>query len=193
MAHSKELWLKVKSLFEMGYSLDDIVLDTGISKGSISKRATKDKWEKNKTKLLKDDIVDWEKENETKTKQKETLVSKLAELSDFDITVMSEKVMEETRLKTLITSTSSLALIRTNQMLKSNKTYEKINRGDGVQDFMPRELNSMDLKNCVESIDKASITLNVNPRFNPTTAIQINNNDKPIEDKKVTIIRRSDK
>ena len=201
MAHSKELWLKAKALFEMGYSLDDISLDTNISKGSISKRANKDKWSKNKMKPLKDDIVEWEKENETKTKQKETLVSKLAELSDFNITIMHEKVLEETRLKTLITSTSSLALIRNNQMLTKNKkqsmtkvkTYNSKGQADGETiELYEIDLEPKDVRDIVESTDKASITLNLNQRHaNPTNIENTNANQTNI--KRVTIARRTDR
>jgi len=49
-------------------------------------------------------------------------------------------------------------------MLTANKTYEKINKGDGIQQMEPRELNTTDLKNISDTIDKISVTTNVNQR-----------------------------
>ena len=45
-----------------------------------------------------------------------------------------------------------------------NKVVDKLSCGDGVQNFEPRELNTTDLKNLSDTIDKASITLGVNQR-----------------------------
>lgn len=174
MAISKDIWDKAKALFELGYTLQEIELETEINKSSISKKAKKEGWEKSKNQPLKDEVVEYEKQNSKIIQQKSTLVEKMAKLSDFEITIMSEVVEEETNLKSLITSTAQLALIRTNQMLTNNQTVEKINKGDGVQDFEPRTLNSNDIKNCIEAIDKASITLGVNDRH-AKSQIEVNN------------------
>lgn len=192
MAISEDIWKKAKFYFESGKSLTYINDETGISRGQISKKAKIEKWEKgNKKKQLKADIVDFEKKNETILQEKETLVYKLAELEDYEITLMNELVYEETKKASLVNSTSMLALIRTNQLLTKNKTYEKINIGDGVQQFEPRELNPMDLKNIGDTIDKLSITTNVNERH-AKSSIEVNNAIQH-NTKRVTIARRRDR
>ena len=60
MAIAKEIWDKAKALFELGYTLQEIELETEINKSSISKKAKKENWEKSKNQQLKSDIVDWE-------------------------------------------------------------------------------------------------------------------------------------
>ena len=44
-------------------------------------------------------------------------------------------------------------------MIDKNQTVDKINVGAGIQQIEPRELDSSDLKNLADTIDKASITL----------------------------------
>ena len=52
--------------------------------------------------------------------------------------------------------------------------------GDGVQSFEPRELNTADLKNLSDTIDKASVTLNVNPRHS-TQQINVNTQNNQVQ------------
>lgn len=174
MAIDKEIWAKAKALFELGYTLNEIELETEINKSSISKKAKKEGWTKSKNQPLKDEIVEYEKENSKIIQQKSTLVEKMAKLSDFEITILCDVVEEETNLKTLVTSTSQLALIRTNQLLTKNETYEKINVGDGVQMMQPRELNASDLKNIADTVDKISVTTKVNDRH-AKSSVEVNN------------------
>lgn len=186
MAIDKEIWNKAKALFELGYTLNEIELETEINKSSISKKAKKEGWQKAKNQPLKAEVIDYEKENSKIIQQKSTLVEKMAKLSDFEITIMSEKVEEETNLKSLITSTSQLALIRTNQLLTKNQTFEKINVGDGVQQFEPRELNASELKTCTEGIDKAGQTLGVIERAGKS--VEVNNTNAVQNNKQIEIV-----
>ena len=59
---------------------------------------------------------------------------------------------------------SNKLLDQVGKMINENKTTEKINIGDGMQQFEPRELNTADYKNIADTIDKASVTLGVNQR-----------------------------
>jgi hypothetical protein len=79
---------------------------------------------------------------------------------------------------------SNKILDKASQMISSNKTIEKVNVGDGMQSFQERELNSADLKNLADTVDKASVTLGVNQRHassqvtvNNTNAQQNNDNN----------------
>ena len=69
--------------------------------------------------------------------------------------------------------------------IDNNVKYEKVNVSPGVQNFEPCELESSDLKNLSDAIDKASITLGVNARF--SNAIQINNENNQTNAIKISI------
>ena len=69
----------------------------------------------------------------------------------------------------LIFNATQKNLNRVMDMLDKNTKYEKVGVGDGVQTFEPIELNANDFKALQDAIDKASLTLGVNPRFGGTT------------------------
>lgn len=183
MAISKEIWDKAKFLFELGKSLSDIERDTGVSKSQISKKAKKEGWQKEKKKQLKSDIVGYETKKETLEQEKETIVSKLASLQDYEITLMDGIVEDEVGKKSLIFSTQSLALIRNNQILTKNsktvmlKVAQYGEKGKDSEDYEPYEvpLGASDIKEIIESTDKAAITLKVADRHAPKTEISNTN------------------
>lgn len=82
MAIKQEIWDEAKALFELDKPLSFIEMETGISKGSISKRSKKETWVKGKAKQLVLDDVRVTIEKETKTKRELELhnaeVSKLS-------------------------------------------------------------------------------------------------------------------
>jgi len=182
MAIKKELWDKAKFYFELGDSLGDIRLKTGIDRTTISKKAKKEGWIKQKNQQLKSDIVEFDEENSTLVEKKSTLVEKVAQLSDFEITMLDNIIENEEGSKSLIFSTQSLALIRNNQLLTKNKKtvmlkvaqYGAEGQRSG-EDYEPYEvdLSPSDIKECIESTDKASITLGVSQRHAPK--IEVNN------------------
>lgn len=49
---SEELWEMIKSEFEAGASYAAIIEKYGVSKSTLSNRATREKWQKNKIKEL---------------------------------------------------------------------------------------------------------------------------------------------
>ncbi|MGB2553724.1 hypothetical protein ACPF04_11290, partial [Campylobacter sp. MOP51] len=73
------------------------------------------------------------------------------------------------RNRQLIENATQLNLKRIKEHLEKNQKFEKISIGDGAQNFKPVELNASDYKAAQDAIDKASITLGVNPRFASTT------------------------
>jgi len=195
MAYSQAQWNRAKFLFELGYSLRDIEEDCSISMGQIGKRSRKEEWKKDTEKqAIKSEIVEFDKKKDTLQRENDTLVSKVATLSDFEITILSEKIVEETGIKSLITNTQALAVIRANEQLTRNtKTVmlkERQYSSEGVpigEEYTPYQvpLDSTDIKNNVDSVDKASITLKVSDRHAPKTEIvntnaQQNNNQKSI-------------
>lgn len=197
MAYSKEQWEKAKALFILGYSLNDISDDTGISKGQISKKSKKEEWEKETSKItLKSDIVEFDKKKETLEREKETITKRLATLDDYQVTVLQEKMEEEgaSLARSLVFNTATLALIRNNELLTKNKKTVMMKSGEYVDGkkvsdtYEPYEvdLSPSDTREIIESTDKASLTLGVNQRHAPkvevnNTNAQQTNNQKVIE------------
>jgi predicted DNA-binding protein YlxM (UPF0122 family) len=180
MAINQELWNKAKEYFEAGLSLTEIVDRTNISKSQISKRATKEQWEKgNEKKQLITQAVEVAIKKET--------------LKETALEVHNELVSDELRRKNLVFNATEKIIKKATQILDSNKVVDKLNCGDGIQNFEPRELNTTDLKNLSDTIDKASITLGVNQRHsnsqinvNTQNNIQTNLDIDNMTDKEIT-------
>ena len=195
MAISPELWKKAKFLFELGKPLNFIAEETGITKGSISKKSKSEQWEKGKTKPLKDDILGFEQENSTLVEKKETLVEKVAQFDDFEITILNDVVENEAKTKSILFSNVNLGLIRSNQALtKNSKTVivkTKSYNADGVPngeniELVEVPLETSDIKGHIELNDKASITTNINQRHSQNLT-QINNGVDKEVDKKIKV------
>lgn len=193
MAISKELWDKAKFLFELNKSLNEIEAETGINRTTIGKKANKEGWIKGKNLQLKTDIVEYETEKSTLDNKKSTLVEKVSQLSDFEITLFDGIVENEVKHKSIIFSTQTLALIRNNQILtKNTKTvmlkvaqYNNDGQRSGEQ-YEPYEveLSPSDIKEVIDSTDKAAITLKVADRHAPKQDINLTNaqqNNEPVK------------
>lgn len=192
MAYSAEQWERAKALYVLGYSLRDIEKDCGISNGQINKKAKAQDWKKeaDKTSIIPN-IREHEEKKEALEQEKEAINHKIASLSDFEITVLKEKIEdEELRFaKSLIFNTQYLAVIRNNEILSKGKkqvllkTAQYDRDGGRMETYEPYEIdiNSSDIKDIIESTDKASITLKVSDRHakggdvNVQTNTQVNN------------------
>ena len=178
MAISQDKWDKAKEYFEAGLSLSEIVLRTEISKAQISKKSKAENWEKGN---IKKQIISHAIEVAT---TKETL-------NETALSVHNELVDEQLRRRGLLFNGVEKAVKKMADLIDYGKIEEKINVAPGVQQFEERKLNTSDIKNALDGFDKASITLGVNERFN--SKVEVNNaNVQEIEEKRVTIIRRSD-
>jgi len=195
MAIAKEIWDKAKFLFELNKSLNEIEAETGINRTSVGKKANKEGWIKGKNLQLKSDILVFEKEKSTLENKKSTLVEKVAELNDFEITLFDGIVEDEVKHKSIIFSTQTLALVRNNQILTKNtktvmlKVAQYGENGKSSEDYEPFEvpLSTTDVKEAIESTDKASITLGVSQRHAPKTDINNNNNQQNNEQKVIKV------
>lgn len=85
-------------------------------------------------------------------------------LSDEEMTAIINTAQNEAFSKGLIYNATQMNLVRTMEYLKKNTKLEKVNVGDGVQNFEPVALGADDFKHCQDTIDKASITLGINQR-----------------------------
>lgn len=116
-----------------------------------------------------------------------SIKSELSEESEYLVNAFDKEVNRQLMLKQIVFNASEKLLIKATKMIEENKTVDKINVGAGVQQIEPRNLDSSDLKNLADTIDKASITLGVNQRhansqvnINNTNATQ--NNIKTLDD-----------
>lgn len=173
MAISQEVWNKAKEYFEAGLSLTEIVDRTNISKSQISKRATKENWQKgNEKKQLISQAVEVAEQKET--------------LNETALQVHNELVDEQLRRRNLVFNASEKLLVKATKMIEKNQTVDKLNIGAGIQQIEPRELDSSDLKNLADTIDKASITLGVNQRHS-NSQININNENNQATQNNIAI------
>jgi hypothetical protein len=104
-----------------------------------------------------------------------SLVEECIELPDEKRNAVFQTAERLVRHKGLIQSVSEALLDRKVKMIRKGTVEEKINVGDGMQQFQARELNASDLKNLADGIDKVSLTLGVNQRHsNMQVAAQVN-------------------
>ena len=103
-----------------------------------------------------------------------------------------DKVNEQLRRQNLVFNASEKLLVKATQMIDKNQTVDKINVGTGIQQIEPRELDSSDLKNLADTIDKASITLGVNQRHS-NSQININNENNQAIQNNISIEDMSQK
>ncbi|MFA7084984.1 MAG: hypothetical protein WC141_10715 [Arcobacteraceae bacterium] len=105
-----------------------------------------------------------------------TILTAKAILPVEHLNAILNTAQEEIYNKNLITNATQLNLVRTMEYLTKNQKLEKINVGDGVQNFEPVGLGADDFKYCQDTIDKASITLGINQRH-ANTNIKVDNNN----------------
>ena len=137
--------------------------------------------------------LDLEVLEKTKGLVKEEIAIKtiLSEQSESFSESFNDKVDEQLRRRNLVFNASEKLLVKATEMIKKGQTVDKINVGAGIQQIEPRELDSSDLKNLADTIDKASITLGVNQRHSNsqvniqnTNATQVNNNPLTLDEAK---------
>lgn len=128
-------------------------------------------------------------ENEHYVEAEVTMISARQTLPDEQMNAIMNAAKDEAYNRGLIFNATQKNLAKITEMLDKNTKYEKVGVGDGVQTFEPIELNANDFKALQDAIDKASLTLGVNPRFGGTT---INNaNVQQSEETKIVIERRN--
>ena len=125
-------------------------------------------------KIFKSIPPDEVKELKGIVKEEIAIKTKLSEQSERLVKAFDTKVNDEVRRKGLVFGGVEKALKKMNEIVESGQIEEKINIGDGVQQFEKRALNTTDVKNALDGYDKASITLGVNERFS-SSQTQINN------------------
>ena len=99
--------------------------------------------------------------------------------------VRSVEEVVRNRLKVQTISTKLLDKIE--KHIDKNKKLEKINVGNGMQDFKEVELESSDYKNLADAIDKTSLTLGVNERFSGGVKVETNIQNNQLSNQILTL------
>ncbi len=155
MAYSQEQWDRAKGYYEAGISLSQIKDKTGIARNTISQRAKREQWEQGKN-------VDYIEAKEIIATKKGTVSDKREQVY---LDCADEVADDKLRRLNLVYGGVEKAVQKMNEIVASGHIEEKINVGDGVQQFDKRKLNTTDIKNALDGYDKASVTLGVNERF----------------------------
>lgn len=115
-----------------------------------------------------------------------SIKSELSNESEYQSFTFDKEVNNQLRLKQIVFNASEKLLVKATKMIEKNQTVDKLNIGAGIQQIEPRELDSSDLKNLADTIDKASITLGVNQRHS-NSQININNENNQATQNNIAI------
>jgi len=164
MAYTKEQWNKTKGYYEAGLSLAKIKDKTGIARNTISQRAKKEQWEHGKnTDYIEAKELIAVKKGTISTKKEQTSIECAEEIADDNI-----------RRKNLVYGLTEKALHKIDKALSKTITIKEEGKEDREEEI---EHSSKDIKEYVEAIDKASITLGVNARHaNSQVVVNTQNN-----------------
>lgn len=196
MAYSQEQWLKAKGLFEAGKTPQEIADEVGFkSRDTVSKRATKENWDKNKILQIKNEVIELEKENSTISTKNSTMIENISKLEDYQITIIKELVEDVTKQKSILFNGLNLAMIRANQKLQSGRKKEllkiKEGFGNGVSqehyEVIESDLSSSDIQDYTNTLIKAGQGLGLIEKDGTQLNIQ-NNNAQSVDINKDLII-----
>lgn len=169
---SKYNWEEIKHAYECGKDVDELVSKYGITKKTLQNKISQQLWEV--TGSIKADIASV-KDSLGKVTGTIALNPQKAHIIAEDVLGYINELADKLDAKKLINGATMMNLTRTIELLQSNTKLEKINVGDGMQNFESVGLGSNDYKSLQETIDKASITLGVNERFSQSAVINNTN------------------
>lgn len=177
---SKYDWEDIRKHYEAGYTQPEILAKFKCPKSSLSEKVKKENWAVSELAVsLNDGLLEV-------SEQKSSLTKQDIRLSE----IVEDKAQSEIRRRGLIFDATERIINLASGMVEKNskqvamkvKEYSKENGSTESLDVVDVELDSSDLKNLVETVDKASVTLGINQRHAPksVTAIQVND-EKPKE------------
>jgi len=179
---SKETWERLKADYVTGaYTLELLAKKYGVAKGSISKRAKKEKWKKIPLETTAE-LVELEKGN----KRKQELIKETKKETKVKEDFFENAIKEIADVKEYIHSLQLMAAEKLKETLEDGKVEEiaTVSGEMGEIRVVERKLNPRELKSLVDAIDKAGQTLGVVPRFSQQVNIQ---NNQTIENKTLEV------
>ena len=165
LALDKRIWDEARTLFEAGLSTSAIAKKLNVSRGGLQRLIKKENWVQGIHKDYVDkkielglDLKELEKSKKALPLEKKAVLDKLVEIEIND--------------RELVNRVTKKALKKADEILTKGSLRKAIKVSNGVAvgesvEFIDEELSAKDLKDIVELADKASITLNINPRFAP--------------------------
>lgn len=183
MAYSEISWVLAKSMFEAGKALSAIELETGISKGQISKKSKAENWEKETIKnLAKREVHTIIMQNEIE-KEKETLNA--TQRKQYN-----EVLLTEIQSNNLALNANHLLLQKIygniesgkKQVVMKVKEYSKENGSSESLDSIELDHDSSDFLNLAKAIQTTTDNLGITNRHAKNiTAIQVNTEEGPLK------------
>ena len=158
MAYSEKQWLDAKGYYEAGLSLSKIKDKTGIARNTVSQRAKRELWEQGA--------------NTDYIEAKELIATKKGTISEQSLVIADEIADDNIRRKKLVYGITEKALSKIDKALSRTVIVKD---EDGKETEEEVEHSSKDIRDYVEAIDKASITLGVNHRHAQPTKIENTN------------------
>jgi len=140
MAISEDKWLKARGYYEAGLSLSKIKEKTGIARNTISQKAKKEQWEHSKN-------VDYIEAKEIVAEKKGTVLDKKEQVF---LNCADEVADDKIRRKGLVFGFLENALKKNYEILEGGTIEEKLNVGDGVQNFEARKINPKETKELID-------------------------------------------
>lgn len=165
LALDKRIWDEARTLYEAGLSTTAIAKKLNVSRGGLQRLIKKEGWVQGIHKEYVDkrieiglDLKELEKSKKALPLEKKAVLDKLVEIEIND--------------RELVNRVTKKALKKADEILTKGSLRKAIKVSNGVAvgesvEFIDEELSAKDLKDIVELADKASITLNINPRFAP--------------------------
>ena len=165
LALDKRIWDEARTLYEAGLSTTAIAKKLNVSRGGLQRLIKKEGWVQGIHKEYVDrkieiglDLKELEKSKKALPLEKKAVLDKLVEIEIND--------------RELVNRVTKKALKKADEILNKGSLRKAIKVSNGVAvgesvEFIDEELSAKDLKDIVELADKASITLNINPRFAP--------------------------
>lgn len=102
--------------------------------------------------------------------------------SEYQSECFDKEVNDLLRRKNLVYGGVEKAVKKMNDIIASGYVEDKINVGDGMQKFENRALNTSDVKNAIDGLDRASITLGVSDRHsNQNINLNTQNNQSTLQ------------
>ena len=171
-------WKEIKEAYECGLVVDELCDKYDIDKKTLQNKISKELWE----------VMGSIKSEISNVKQSLGKISGTIAQNPEKAHIIAEEILdsinslaERIDAKKLIHGATKINLTRTIQYLQNNVKLEKMNVGDGIQQFEEVGLGSSDFKNIQDTIDKSAVTLELAPRHaNQQINVNTQNNNAQI-------------
>lgn len=180
---SKYDWEEIRNAYECGKEVDELVSKYGVTKKTLQNKISQQLWEV--TGSIKADISAVE-DSLGKITGTISHNPEKAHIIAEDVINSINELADKIDARKLINGASMMNLTRVVEHLQNNTKLEKINVGDGVQNFEPVGLGSADYKNIQDTIDKAGQTLGVIERAGKS--VEVNNTNAVQNNKQIEIV-----